>query len=317
MAEGWRPWISGREADRDASARNLLQYLALRGHDLRDLQDPLIALGLSGQSAARRRRRVPAARPPPARMHPRRQAWHFASRFRCRGGLRRGRTRATPGRRRRRSIGLPRALAQARVRLGAHLPPAARLARLRARAQRPAAQTTDLGPYATARARRPGVTTLRPCQSTFRGLAIDARSNYPHDRTYGPNNHVIGISPDLVAEFEREWIEAWNAHDLDRILSHYRDDIRFVSPFAARYGAPHGRVDGLHALRAYFERGLATYPALHFQPIAVLAGVGSIALHYRSVEDRQAIEVMQLDARGQVRHAAAPTYGPPPGNAAR
>jgi pyruvate kinase len=47
VAEGWRPWIAGRDADRDASARNLLQYLALRGHDLRELQDPLVALGLS------------------------------------------------------------------------------------------------------------------------------------------------------------------------------------------------------------------------------------------------------------------------------
>jgi pyruvate kinase len=47
VAEGWRPWVQGREAERDASARNLLQYLALRGHDLRDLQYPLIALGLS------------------------------------------------------------------------------------------------------------------------------------------------------------------------------------------------------------------------------------------------------------------------------
>jgi pyruvate kinase len=47
VAEGWRPWIEGRDADRDASARNLLQYLALRGHDLRELQDPLVALGLS------------------------------------------------------------------------------------------------------------------------------------------------------------------------------------------------------------------------------------------------------------------------------
>src|ERR1700729_146216 len=46
-AEGWRPWVEGRDADRDASARNLLQYLALRGHDLRELQDPLVALGLS------------------------------------------------------------------------------------------------------------------------------------------------------------------------------------------------------------------------------------------------------------------------------
>jgi pyruvate kinase len=47
VAEGWRPWIEGRDADRDASARNLLQYLALRGHDLSELQGPLVALGLS------------------------------------------------------------------------------------------------------------------------------------------------------------------------------------------------------------------------------------------------------------------------------
>ena len=46
-ADGWRPWVDGRDADRDASARNLLQYLALRGRDLRDLQDRLAALGLS------------------------------------------------------------------------------------------------------------------------------------------------------------------------------------------------------------------------------------------------------------------------------
>ena len=46
-ADGWRPWVEGGNADRDASARNLLQYLALRGHDLRDLQDRLAALGLS------------------------------------------------------------------------------------------------------------------------------------------------------------------------------------------------------------------------------------------------------------------------------
>src|ERR1700729_184239 len=46
-AEGWRPWVEGRDADRDASARNLLQYLALRSHDLRDLQDRVSALGLS------------------------------------------------------------------------------------------------------------------------------------------------------------------------------------------------------------------------------------------------------------------------------
>jgi hypothetical protein len=115
----------------------------------------------------------------------------------------------------------------------------------------------------------------------------------------------LDISTDLIAGFEREWIAAWNAHDIDRIVSHYRDDVRFVSPFAARFGAPYGELRGRRALRDYFERGLSTYPGLHFQPIAALGGIGSVALHYRSVEDRQAIEVMELDARGQVRRATA------------
>lgn len=126
---------------------------------------------------------------------------------------------------------------------------------------------------------------------------------------------ALAISTDQIAAFEREWIDAWNAHDLDRILSHYRDDVRFVSPFAAGAGARRGELRGLSALRGYFELGLASFPELHFQPIAALGGIGSIALHYRSVEDREAIEVMELDARGQVRRAAA-HYRATPGNGA-
>jgi hypothetical protein len=118
------------------------------------------------------------------------------------------------------------------------------------------------------------------------------------------------VSVDRVAQFEQEWIGAWNAHDIDRIASHYRDDVRFVSPFAARFGARHGEVCGRRALREYFERALASYPALRFEPVAALGGIGSIALHYRSVEDRQAIEVMELDARAQVRRAVV-HYGAP------
>ena len=35
-------------------------------------------------------------------------------------------------------------------------------------------------------------------------------------------------------EFAREWIEAWNSHDLDTILSHYADGVVLTSPAAAR-----------------------------------------------------------------------------------
>lgn len=47
VAERWTPWTSECQSDTDASARNLLQYLALRRHDLRDAQYTLIELGLS------------------------------------------------------------------------------------------------------------------------------------------------------------------------------------------------------------------------------------------------------------------------------
>ena len=33
--------------------------------------------------------------------------------------------------------------------------------------------------------------------------------------------------------FAREWIEAWNSHDLDAILSHYATDVVLTSPVAA------------------------------------------------------------------------------------
>jgi ketosteroid isomerase-like protein len=31
----------------------------------------------------------------------------------------------------------------------------------------------------------------------------------------------------------RDWVEAWNRHDLDGIMAHYTDDVAFTSPFVA------------------------------------------------------------------------------------
>jgi hypothetical protein len=125
-----------------------------------------------------------------------------------------------------------------------------------------------------------------------------------------PIHQTSAFGEVLTDVFAREWIDAWNARDLDRIVSHYRDDVVLVSPFAARTGAVGGAIRGLPALREYFGRALQAFPQLHFEPFAALTGVDSVALHYRSVEGRESIEVMELDSDQSV-HRVAAHYGPP------
>jgi ketosteroid isomerase-like protein len=103
-----------------------------------------------------------------------------------------------------------------------------------------------------------------------------------------------------------EWYAAWNAHDLERILSHYSDDVVFVSPFAVEIaGRADGRLDGKEALRAYFAAGLERFPDLRFEPVALMVGLDSVVLHYRSVEDLLAAELMVVGADGLVTEVLA------------
>ena len=39
--------------------------------------------------------------------------------------------------------------------------------------------------------------------------------------------------PDPLA-FSAEWVAAWNARDVEAVLSHFHDDVVFTSPTAAR-----------------------------------------------------------------------------------
>ena len=107
-------------------------------------------------------------------------------------------------------------------------------------------------------------------------------------------------------QFAEEWFAAWNSHDLDRILAHYHPEVRFTSPFVQRLmGNADGTLAGVDALREYFARALAAYPDLHFPPLAVLPGAGSVVLLYRSVNGLLAAEMMELDAAGRVTRVRA------------
>lgn len=109
------------------------------------------------------------------------------------------------------------------------------------------------------------------------------------------------ITEEQAAAFGRDWIVAWNRHDLDAILAHYDDAVVFCSPFVAKIaGEPSGILRGKARLRPYFAEALKKYPDLNFTDLRALAGVSSITLTYRSVAGLHAAEVMTLDAAGRV-----------------
>ena len=41
----------------------------------------------------------------------------------------------------------------------------------------------------------------------------------------------MNIDQAFAERFAAEWVEAWNAHDLERVLSHYAEDFEMSSPY--------------------------------------------------------------------------------------
>jgi len=102
------------------------------------------------------------------------------------------------------------------------------------------------------------------------------------------------------------WVAAWNAHDLDLIMSHYEDAIELTSPVAAQLlGTADGKVVGKANLRAYFQRGLQAYPDLHFRLEDVLWGMNSVVLYYINQKGTHSGEFMELSANGKIARVVA------------
>jgi hypothetical protein len=107
-------------------------------------------------------------------------------------------------------------------------------------------------------------------------------------------------------EFAQDWVEAWNSHDLARILAHYDDDVILTSPRAKEIiGTSDGMVHGKAALSDYFRAGLTKMPDLTFNLVRAYNGVGSVVVEYRNKDGRHAAEFMDFGTSGRVSRVIA------------
>ena len=119
------------------------------------------------------------------------------------------------------------------------------------------------------------------------------------------------IDPAWADQFANEWIDAWNSHDLDRILSHYVEDFEMSSPLIIeRKIDPSGILRGKPAIREYWAIGLAAVPPIKFELIDVHVGVNAIGILYRSIGRRRVIEMLTFNEDKQVIRGGG-LYGGP------
>jgi hypothetical protein len=107
---------------------------------------------------------------------------------------------------------------------------------------------------------------------------------------------VAAVSTPDPQSFAREWVQAWNRHDVEAVLAHFHDDIEFTSPVAQRIlPQTGGVVRGKDALRAYWNAALAQVPDLHFELIGVFRGQSTLVVNYRNQLGGLVNEVLIFD----------------------
>lgn len=114
------------------------------------------------------------------------------------------------------------------------------------------------------------------------------------------------MKPDFANEFAKDWIDSWNAHDLDAILAHYTDDFLMTSPAIVQItGETSGQLQGKKEVGGYWRKALNKYPELKFELLSVKLGVRSMIINYKGLKGQRVSEILHFNMQGRVYEAEA------------
>lgn len=114
------------------------------------------------------------------------------------------------------------------------------------------------------------------------------------------------ITKETAEHFAKSWIASWNSHDMTDILKHYSEDIEITTPMIRLAGGiDSGSLKGKKAVADYWTKAFEKIPDLHFELVNVTICIDSVALYYKSVMNKMAIEVMFFNTDGKVNRMFA------------
>ena len=104
----------------------------------------------------------------------------------------------------------------------------------------------------------------------------------------------------------RDWIAAWNSHDLERVLALYAEDSEMTSDKIPLLGFDAScTLRGKHRIREYWSLALQRIPNLHFELIDLYVSPDSLVVFYRNERGHKICEYLRVDADGKIRQGSA------------
>jgi len=92
------------------------------------------------------------------------------------------------------------------------------------------------------------------------------------------------------------WFEAFNAHNLEKLLSLYDDEAEHFSPkLKIRHPETNGLVTGKNALRSWWKDAFDRLPSLHYKVTSLTSNSDRVFMEYiRNVENEETMLVAEV-----------------------
>jgi limonene-1,2-epoxide hydrolase len=92
------------------------------------------------------------------------------------------------------------------------------------------------------------------------------------------------------------WFEAFNSHNLEKLLSLYDDEAEHFSPkLKIRHPETNGLVIGKNALRTWWQDAFDRLPTLHYKVTSLTANSDRVFMEYiRTVENEEDMLVAEV-----------------------
>jgi ketosteroid isomerase-like protein len=104
------------------------------------------------------------------------------------------------------------------------------------------------------------------------------------------------IDRERATRIAQEWLDAWNAHDPERVVSHFANNVIVVSPMLEQLRPnSKGVLGGKRAVLDYYIDGLAASGDLRFELVEVCAGVTEVVIVYRNHRGVMVTESLEFD----------------------